>query len=100
MTANLTESDAVALAATGLESLAAALAGHGFDTRISRGGGTLSLSVINRGAPDCNENIAASRAGDGTWWFWWSWGDRLACIGDIERAAFKIAYVLSPQAGD
>jgi hypothetical protein len=99
MTANLAESDDMALAVVQLESLAAVLAGRGFDTRVSRNGGTLSLSVINQGAPGCRENIAASHGSDGRWWFWWSWGDRLACIGDIEAAAFKIAYVLTPQAG-
>jgi hypothetical protein len=99
VTANLAESDAVHMAITQVEALAADLAGRGFETHVSRDGGTLSLSVINQAAPGSRENITARLADDGSWWFWWSWGDRIARITEVESAAFKIAYVLTPQAG-
>ena len=45
-------------------------------------------------------DLAAARlADDGSWWLSWSWGDRIARLTEVESAAFKIAYVLTPQAG-
>jgi hypothetical protein len=99
VTANRAESDALGPAVAQVEALAADMAGRGFETAVSRDDGTLSLSVINRAAPGSRENIAARPADDGSWWFWWSWGERIARITEVEAAAFKIAYVLTPQAG-
>jgi hypothetical protein len=47
-------------------------------------------------AAKLSETIYAAPAAAGSWWFWWSWADRIAPIGDVETAAFKIAYVLTP----
>jgi hypothetical protein len=99
VTANLAESDALGLAIVQVEALAVDLATRGFEAHVSHDDGTLSLNVINRAAPGSRENIAARLADDGSWWFWWSWGDRIARITEVEAAAFKIAYVLTPQAG-
>ena len=99
VTADLAEPDAVRMAVAQMEVLAADLAGRGFQAHVSRDGGTLSLNVINRAAPGSRENIAARLADDGSWWFWWPWGDRIARITEVEAAAFKIAYLLTPQAG-
>jgi hypothetical protein len=99
VTASLIGPNAGSLAVSQLEALASDLDGRGFDTHVSRDGGTLSLSVINRAAPGCRENITTGLAGDGAYWFWWSWGDRIAAITDVEAAAFKIAYVLTLRAG-
>lgn len=99
MTANLVEPDAESVAVSQLEALASCLQARGFEAQVSRDGGTMSLNVINRVAPGCHENIAVCRAGDSTWWFWWSWGDRIARIADVEAAAFKIAYVLTLREG-
>jgi hypothetical protein len=98
MTANVAESEPVRLALVQLEALAADLAERGYETHVAHDGGTLSLRVVNQEAPSSHENIAASATDDGTWWFWWSWGDRIALVTDVEAAAFKIAYVLTPQA--
>jgi hypothetical protein len=42
--------------------------------------------------------VYAAPAEDGSWWLWWSWADQLAPIDEIDTAAFKIAYVLTPSA--
>jgi hypothetical protein len=99
VTENLIEPDADSLAFSQLEALASCLEGRGFEAHVSRDGGALSLNVINRVAPSCHENITACLAEDSTWWFWWSWGDRIARTTDVEAAAFKIAYVLTLRAG-
>jgi hypothetical protein len=83
-----------------LNTLATDLASRGFRTRVTRNGGVLRLSVTNATAPTSHDTVTAAPAGDGSWWFWWSWGDRIARVADVEAAAFKIAYVLTPQPGD
>jgi hypothetical protein len=40
--------------------------------------------------------VYAAPDGAGTWWIWWSWEDQIAALDDIDTAAFKIAYVLTP----
>ena len=54
------------------------------------------MHVANRWAAELSDTIYAAPAEDGSWWFWWSWEDRIALVGDVEAAAFKIAYVLTP----
>ncbi len=61
--------------------------------------GTLKLQVVNQAAPGCGESITVAAGDNGAWWFLWSWGDRITLVGDVAAAAFKIAYVLTPQAG-
>jgi hypothetical protein len=99
VTPNPVEPDGVRLAVAQLEALASDLSERGYETRVSRDGGTLSLGIASQSAPDSRETIVACAGDDGAWWFWWSRGDRIARITDAEAAAFKIAHVLSPQAG-
>ncbi len=91
---NPTKTDAVDEAVTHLEALNVYLAGRGFETRMASA--RRELNVSNRTAPEIREDINAAPADDGAWWFWWSWGDRIAPVTDLETAAFKIAYVLTP----
>jgi hypothetical protein len=86
--------DAVREAAVQLEALSADLAGRGFETHVVRAGHR--LNVTNRAVPEVCQDIDVALADDGAWWFWWSWGERIAPVTDIETAAFKIAYVLTP----
>jgi uncharacterized protein with LGFP repeats len=58
------------------------------------------VNVASQSVPQLSETVSAAPADDGTWWFWWSWGDRIAPVGEVETAAFKIAYVLTAQADD
>jgi hypothetical protein len=41
------------------------------------------------------ETIYAAPAVDGSWWFWWSWADRIAPVEDVEATTFKVHYVLT-----
>jgi hypothetical protein len=43
------------------------------------------------------EDVYAWRGQDGTWWFWWSWAERIACAADVPGAAAIIEQVLSRQ---
>jgi hypothetical protein len=79
-----------------LDALAEDLASRGFDTHVIRDGGRARVSVAHRDVSQLSETIYAAAARDGRWWFWWSWGDRVARITAVETAAFKIAYVLTP----
>jgi hypothetical protein len=76
--------------------LAAEMRERDFLADTLRTGGRLCVHVANRCAAELSDYIYAAPAGDGSWWFWWSWGDRIALVGDVEAAAFKIAYVLTP----
>ena len=86
-------------AVTQLQTLAMELAERNFETSVTENGGTPSLSVVFPAMPGSGETITIAPADDGVWWFWWSWGIRIARITDVGTAAFKIAYVLIPQAG-
>ena len=88
--------DTVAEAIRQLEALAGDLTGRGFDARVVQDGARARVSVAHREVSQLSEHIHAAPAGDGRWWFWWSWGDRIARITAVETAAFKIAYVLTP----
>jgi hypothetical protein len=98
VTANLAGPDAERLAVAQLEALSADLAGRGFLAVRLNNGGTPTLQVTNRDTGS-RENVTIAADDDGAWWFLWSWGDRLGDVGDVGAAAFKIAYVLTPQAG-
>jgi hypothetical protein len=97
---SMVDADAAREAVTQLEALARELAERNFETRVTSDGGTPSLSVINPAVRSLRETIAVAPADDGVWWFWWSRGDRIARVTDVETAAFKVAYVLIPQATD
>jgi hypothetical protein len=80
-----------------LESLAEALARRGLRTRLMMPQGRIpSLHVVNPAASVLAEDIYAGRGQDGTWWFWWSWAERIGESDDLEAAATRIARVLAP----
>lgn len=80
--------------------LAENLAGRGFVAHVTQAGERACVSVANRSVPQLAETVYAAPAPDGAWWFWWSWADRIAPVSEVETAAFKIAYVLTPHADD
>jgi hypothetical protein len=96
---NITGTDAEQRAVARLDALAADLAGRGFLTESVNEAGAVRLQVANQDAPGCCEDITVAADDNGSWWFLWSWGDRIALVTDIAAAAFKIAYVLTPLAG-
>jgi hypothetical protein len=79
-----------------LEGLADALAQRGLRTRIMAPQGRIpSLHVVNPLASALAEDIYAGRGQDGTWWFWWSWAERIGESDDLDGAAARIARVLA-----
>jgi len=52
------------------------------------------LTVVNKAASQLSDNVYAAPAGDGSWWFWWSWAERLSPIKDVAVAAHAITRVL------
>ncbi len=79
-----------------IEALAADLTGRGFIAHVMRADEQVRVHVVNRSVAQLSETVYAAPAADGLWWLWWSWADRIAPVSDIETAAFKIAYVLTP----
>ncbi|GAA4619692.1 hypothetical protein GCM10023196_000700 [Actinoallomurus vinaceus] len=57
-------------------------------------GGSPYLCVINPTAPVLNEEITAAPTVPGLWWFWWSWGERIACVENLDLVIARIATVL------
>jgi hypothetical protein len=85
-------------AAGQLEALVKDLEPRGFTVRLVNSGGQMGIRVAHRVVSQLCETVYAAPAGDGTLWFWWSWADPIAPVRDVQTAAFKIAYVLTPQA--
>jgi hypothetical protein len=79
-----------------LEGLAEVLAHHGLRTSLMAPPGRVpSLHVVNPAASVLAEDVYAGRSQDGTWWFWWSWAERIAAGEDLEAAAALIKQVLA-----
>jgi hypothetical protein len=77
-----------------LEHLAGALRRRGIAASlISAPGRIPRLEVAHPAGPA--EDIYAWRGQDGTWWFWWSWAERIACTADLDDAAAKIEQALT-----
>jgi hypothetical protein len=87
--------DAVAVADR-LRDLALNLGHRGFSARMLTTDDTLRLWVQHRSISRLSDTVYAAPADDGAWWLWWSWADQLAPINDVDEAAVKIAYVLTP----
>jgi hypothetical protein len=78
------------------EGLAEVLARHGLSTRLTMPPGRVpSLHVVNPAASALAEDVYLGRSGDGTWWFWWPWAERIATGDDLEGAAVMIMRVLA-----
>jgi hypothetical protein len=84
------------MAARRLDDLAGDLDRRGFSVRVLTADGKLRMLVQNRSISHLSDSVYVAPAEDGAWWLWWSWADQLAPIDEIESAAFKIAYVLTP----
>jgi hypothetical protein len=79
-----------------LESLAEVLAQRGLRARLMTPPGRVpSLHVVNPSAAALAEDVYTCRGKDGSWWFWWSWAERIAATEDLEGAATLIERVLA-----
>jgi len=82
-----------------LECLAEMLTQHGLRASVTASReSTPSLHVVNPEAPVLAEDVYAGRANDGSYWFWWSWAERIAAGADLEGAADRIKRVLAARA--
>lgn len=82
-----------------LEALAAAMATQGWTANVETPPGRLpALYIRNPHAPVLSEHIYAWPATNGTWFYWWSWGQAIspATASGLAKAANLIAYVLRP----
>lgn len=52
------------------------------------------LRVINPALVVMNDEITAAPTTPGLWWFWWSWGDRIAFADNVDLAVARIIAVL------
>jgi len=86
----------VIAAAKRLDELSAELDKRGFQARVLVAADKVRVWVQNRSISRLSDAVYAAPDSDGEWWIWWSWDDRIAAIDDIDTAAFKIAYVLTP----
>jgi len=79
-----------------LEGLAEVLSRHGLRASLMAPPGRApSLHVVNPEASVLAEDVYIGRAQDGTWWFWWSWAERIASGEDLDGAAAMIKHVLA-----
>ncbi len=79
-----------------LEALAAGLSRLGLTAQLQAPAGRIpSLHVVNPSASVLAENVFAACGRDGTWWYWWSWAERIAAADDAAFAAARIAQVLA-----
>jgi hypothetical protein len=78
-----------------LNALADSLVGIGLIARPLSRSRHPGLKVTNPEVTQLSETIYAARSGDGTAWFWWSWGERIDLIGNEPEVAATIVKVLS-----
>ena len=79
-----------------LEKLGEELTRRGMQVRLVLPPGRVpSLYVVNPEARALEEHIYAGCGSDGTWWFWWSWAERIAATEDLDVAAAAIVRVLA-----
>ncbi len=84
-----------------LDQLGPALAARGMTASLVTPAGRVpSLRVVNPAAPALAEDVYAGCCEDGSWWFWWSWAERIAAASDLDQVAARIAHVLAAADGD
>jgi hypothetical protein len=82
-----------------LDRLGRALARRGLQVSLLAPPGRVpSLHVVNPAVLALAEDIYAGCCEDGSWWFWWSWAERIAADHDMESAAARIGHVLAAPA--
>lgn len=91
------ETDAAREAAAQLETLARDLRVRGYSVRPVYVGEHAGITVVHQTVRRLSEIIRVAPASDGSWWFWWPWDDPISPASDVDAAAFKIAYVLTPR---
>lgn len=52
------------------------------------------VRVINPSMVVLNDEVTSEPAVSGQWWFWWSWGDRIARAEHLDLTVARITTVL------
>jgi hypothetical protein len=91
----VTGTSGIAAAAERLGDLADNLDRRSFTAQLVTGSCYPYVNVANRVTSALCETIYAAPARDGSWWFWWSWTDRIAPVEDVEATASRIYGVLA-----
>jgi hypothetical protein len=81
-------------AVTYLDALAAELTARGMRAVVTTAAPTPAVLVTNPRAAVLNERVIAAPDGNGTWWFWWPWAERIAPAAVTADAAGVIISVL------
>lgn len=83
--------------ATALKELGLVLDGKGFRVRINRPiGGPAFLRVANPAAGGLSENVTCKPGCDDELFYFYSWGDPITPVSEMESAAERLMRVLSP----
>jgi hypothetical protein len=83
-------------AAVHLQTLGDSLQKRGLHARVGRtSGGLPQLIVVSTVVPTLSEVVFAAQ-GQGAWWFWWPWAERIAPVGELGTAVTRICRVLAP----
>ncbi|MCG5218141.1 hypothetical protein [Streptosporangium sp. KLBMP 9127] len=95
----LIDADALATAIEHLTQLRDLLTERGLHARLLTDSRRLPcLQVVHLvAATALTEHILAAPK-EGTWRFWWSWGEQIGCVSDITTTADRIQHVLAPTA--
>ncbi|WP_037935868.1 hypothetical protein [Streptosporangium roseum] len=69
---------------------------HGLHARVRVASRRLpALAVVNPDAPALSEIVYAAPQ-EGTWWYWWSWHEKIAPVAESDAVVRKIRHVLTP----
>ncbi|MDL4819408.1 hypothetical protein [Actinomadura opuntiae] len=81
-----------------LRELERELGARGLVARVVRTrSGPAFLRVVNPAAASLAEDVTCAPAPGGhDHYFWWSWGERMHRVDDVDGAAVKLAHVLQP----
>jgi hypothetical protein len=77
-----------------LRRLADALGRHGLTAELGGATNNPSLRAANPEIPRLTERVLCAQAADGSWCYWWPWGQPIGSVADVSQVVTKIAAVL------
>jgi len=77
-----------------LRRLADELGRRGLTAELGGGSHSPSLRAANPQVPRLTERVLCAQARDGSWCYWWPWGQPIGPVQDVAQAVTKIAAVL------
>lgn len=70
-----------------------------FVVRLAGGATRPCLRVANQEIPQLSERVFCYQAADGSWCYWWPWGQPIGSADDLQAVAAKVMTVLRPVEG-